>query len=291
MAGDTPAQRPGGWLAALRALARMTLLDFLGELGLKRWLLVPPGFAALTLVLERHATYDYHRQVTRTVTAWDLPVVFMVDRAAVLWGFALGFVLIASDGLTRAREHGTATQALVRAPSRALWWAARLGTVGLQALTFTAIAMLVIWLMGARNFPVTSEHSPAALGLDGGREELYPLWRSVPMPVFVLAVSLYAAVALWLFGCFLMTVSLVLRQPFVPYLVGVGWVFTSMGLYVDVFEGKAWTWNLANLISYSKHLRVGDIGMPLGSFLAGGLVLLAAIFTLGAFWLQERDLS
>jgi hypothetical protein len=143
--------------------------------------------------------------------------------------------------------------------------------------------------MGARDLPISPAHSPAALGLDGSSDEYYPVWLGVPMPVFVLAAGAYAALGLWLLGCLLMAVSLVFRQPFVPLFVGVGWVFASLGLFLKVLEGRAWTFNLANLLSYSKHLRVEEGAMPLGTFLAGAAVVLAAVFLLGAFWLQERD--
>lgn len=275
---------PRRWLA-------LAILQAVQGFVLRRWLLLPVAFAMFALFIKNRASFDYAHQARIEINLWDLLPSMLANQKVTLWAYALGFALLAGDGLARARASGAATLVLIRAPSRAAWWASRCAAMGLQAVCFVAASTAIVLAVGALVLPLSLDPSPGARALTGGAM-LYPRPTSWPMPAFTLAIAVRAGLGLWLLGCLLELAALLFpRRPLAPFLVVVGWIFVTLGVLPGISSEGPTRWlDLAHLISYADHLGPAGLGFPAGTFLLGWLAAMSAVLSLGAWRLRHLDL-
>lgn len=261
----------------------LALLGALREVGTWRWALVPPFFAVATYLFQWSVLFDFERDRSLEVNQWDFVLTYQVHTHFLVWVFAFGFAVLAGDCLVREREQGFLLQSLVRAPSRTAWWMARVGSLGLMALTYTLAGFTTILLVGGVLSRFALGPSPASLGVDGA---VVPYLRcmDIPIALFVPLTWLYMSYGLWLVGSVIVTASLFIRNAFTPFIAAVAWLMLS---FAPPFGGTTRWLNLAYLLSYQKHIRYE--APSFGSFLALSAVALVAVTLAGTWRLRHLD--
>lgn len=264
----------------MTSFLRMVWLDVLHGLSTWRWWLVPPVFAAATFWFRWSVSFDFDDQRFRDVNQWDFALAYQAHPHFLLWVFALGFALLVGDCYIREREMGVDAMSLARGVSREAWWAARIVSLGVMALSYAVVGISIIALVGGLMSRFDLGPSPELLGRVRS-VEWYSYWKAMHIAPFVAVTSLYLAFGLWIAGSVIVTASLIVRRTFVPFVVASAWIIISadpMGLH---YRGTARLLNLVHLLSYEKHL--GHERMPLGSFLAASTIALMGVALIGVW--------
>ncbi|WP_139219479.1 hypothetical protein [Actinopolyspora alba] len=245
---------------------------------------IPAWFAAVYLSLG-YVRYDYDGGGLRPVNVWDAVPGLFTNTILVLFVFVLGFVFLTGDLYVRDRTLGVASMTVLRAPSRGHWWSAKLCALGVLSVVYSTLVFVAMLLLGGLQLGWSATASPTAL-----RSELYPRWTELPMPVFVLVVMLYAALALWAVGAVVMLISTLMPHPLTPAVAGLLWVLLG-GVLAPLASRTGWT-RLDPLYQMFYNIHFGPDHFTLGwttSFMVI-LTTLLATAVLGSWRLRYAEL-
>lgn len=275
----------------MKPILRHAFFDTVRALGTRRWLAVPVVMFLAGIVALDRIEFDYRAQRPRDVNVWDAPLAMMADPALVVFVLILGFVFVTGDLYVRDRASGTAAMTLLRSNSRAGWWSAKVISLGALALVYSVVAFLCILAVSAINLPFSLGASPAAQVPWGSEDALYPRFEAMPVPLFLLLVVLYTALALWAVGTVVLGISLLLPHPIVPLAAGLLWVMTAWLLWPLGGRQGIGTLDPIYQVTYVFHFgnEILDALPWTTSFavVAGTLIL---VLTLGAWRLRETDM-
>lgn len=270
------------------AIAFETLL----ALGRKRWLFVVAVFFALGWIESDSVRFSYGGDPLEP-NIWDLPLTLASNQAVLLFFFAFGFATVAADTYVADITAGTATTTLLRSKSRSSWWSAKVISLGPLALVFSCLALISILAAALLTLPAGTGPSQAALTPYNSPDALYPWFRSIPIPVFLLLVALNLAVVLWAIGAVVLTVSVFLPNPVAPlvvslvWIVGLSWLLSPSGSGIGVAAFA----NPTSHLSYAIHfgdLRVSGIRWWTSLLISAGYIVASVI--LGSVRLKRVDL-
>ncbi|NHD15675.1 MULTISPECIES: hypothetical protein [unclassified Actinopolyspora] len=207
------------------------------------------------------------------------------NTVLVLFVFVLGFVFLTGDLYVRDRTLGVASMTVLRAPSRGHWWSAKICALGVLSVVYSSLVLVVMLLLGGMQLGWSTTASPTAL-----RGELYYRWAELPIPVFVLVIMLYAALALWAIGAVVMLVSTVVPHPLTPAMAGLVWVLLG-GVLAPLGSRTGWT-RLDPLyqIFYSSHFGPDHFTLSWMSSFTVILTTLLAAAALGVWRLRHAEL-
>lgn len=273
-------------------LARAITFETLRALGRKRWLFVVAIFFALGWIESDSVRFSYSGDTLES-NMWDLPLTLASNQPVLLFFFAFGFAMVAADSYVADTAAGTATTTLLRSKSRSSWWSAKVVSLGPLALVFSCLALISILAAALLTLPVAAGPSPAALTPYNSPGALYPWFRSIPIPVFLLLVILYMAVVLWAVGAVVLTVSAFLPSPVAPLVVslvwiaGLSWLLSPSG---GGFGVAAFA-NPVSHLSYAIHFggpRVSGVPWWTSLFISASYV--GASVVLGSVRLKRVDL-
>ncbi len=276
------------WIRFARAVA----FEVLRALGRKRWLFVVAVFFALGWIETDSVRFSLRGERLES-NMWDLPLSLASNQAVLLFFFAFGFALVAADSYVADITAGTATTTLLRSGSRASWWSAKVVSLGPLALVFSCLALFSILAAALLTLPAAAGPSQVALTPYSSSDALYPWFRSIPIPVFLLLVILYMAVVLWAVGAVVLTVSAFFPSPVAPLVVslvwiaGLSWLLSPLGGGV----GAAAFVNPTSHLSYAIHFggsRASAIPWWISLCVSAGYI--GASVILGSARLKKADL-
>ena len=247
--------------------------------------MVAPAFVVNTVIIEDILRFFFKQHnVSRHVDAWDLFPAMLHHQHMLLLLFGFGFMFLVGDSFRREQEQGTVMLAVVRMPSRSIYWLGKMGALGVMALGFVVIGLATTLLVGMFIAP------PSSLWPMLPREAMPGMYPegNLPVPVYVVLLAGYTAWALWIAGC-----TIVLFSLFIPHKLGVLiaitlWILTSIFSLVPSTMGYARLLDIGFLISVFKHQ--GGSSIPLGNFFAITGAALALIAITGSWRLQREEL-
>jgi len=207
----------------MREFARLVRYDTLTGLSGWRWAAVPVVF-----VLAGWNEISWlQANVRAPLNLWDGPLSMLLNGTVVIWVLALGFMLLVGDRYSQDRSRGTVALTLIRTRSRTSWWLARVTSIGILALAFSALGLSAALVVSAVRLPLELDPSAAAQGAWQAREAPYPRFEGLPMPAFFGFVVLYTAVALWPLGALVVTASVLSPQLYIPLGAAVLWTLVE----------------------------------------------------------------
>ena len=214
-----------------------------------RWLLAGLAFAIAAVPSETTLEFGFHEfKVHRPVDVWDLFPGMLLNHFYLVWLFAFGFLLLVGDCYLRERERGAVTLCTLRLPSRTLYWLGKMGALGVMALSFVGLGLAIVLLAGLFMVPASATSLFAREGLP----RMYPLGDFF-VPAYLVLLAGYTAWALWLLGCAVVLLSVLIpRKGTVPVAIII-WVSASMPWTVPIPPGYARLLNLEYFISIAKH--------------------------------------
>ena len=271
---------------------RLAAFDVLRALGSWRWFLVPPVFFVAGWLGADNAAYNYATQTPRHANFWDASLTMMTDPSAIVFAFVLGFVIVAGDLYVRDRSSGTAAMTLLRSPSRAIWWAAKILALGPLALVFSILAFLSALAAGAVRLPVSWRWSPASrIPWDSG-DAIYPSFGDLPAPLFLLLVALYTALVLWAVGAVVVAISALYPRLVTPLSVGLAWALVGTPLVAPlVFRRGVGILDPEYQLTYVVHF--GSRGFAATPWPVSFVVIVAALvlaLAVGVWRLRQADM-
>jgi hypothetical protein len=278
----SPAGKHRSWADTLRLLGGSIAVQVWSAMSPGRWILATAVFAVTAYFVEGQIVFG-DPDNRRRIDAWDLFPGLLIDFALlfVVWGF--GFLLFVADSYSRGREQGTLSVALVRMPSRPLYWLGTMGAVGVVALMYVTLAFVVSLAVGMIAFP------PATLWPMLPREgmlAMYPQWN-MPLPVYHLILVGYTAWGLWVAGCVVVLLSLFVRHKVAVVSFVLAWNLVSMVthnwlLHVNLLRIV----NVGFLIGIFKHhMQKFYPAVPFFTLTAAALVLMAVVGS----WKMRRE--
>lgn len=280
----SPGTRLFSWVEAVRILGRAVAVQVRSVMVPWRWLLLTLGFTVSAWAVREQLESSFHSfSIRRPIDAWDLFPGLLTEFHLEFLVFGFGFLLFVADMFERGREEGTMTTALVRMPSRALYWLGTMGAVGVTALGFAGLAFVITLLAGMVIAP------PSSLWPMLPREDallMYPSW-SLPVPVYSLIAVGYTAWALWVTGSAIVFLSLFVRRKAVVLGVIVLWNAVSVATGDTLQDGLDRLLNVGFLVGIFKHHLKGT-PVPMTHFFAvtgAALVLMA----LAGSWKMRRE--
>ena len=280
----SPAPKSLSWAEAVRIALRAVAVQVWSGMVPWRWLLATVVFAVSAFLVEGQLDSSFrNREIHRPVDAWDLFPGLLIDFALVfvLWGF--GFLLFIVDSYQRGREQGTLSLALVRIPSRPLYWLGTMGAVGVIALGYVALAFVVSLMVGMIFAPPPDIWPMLPRE---GELAMYPSW-SMSMPVYSLLLVGYTTWALWVIGCAVALLSLFVRRKAVVLAAIVLWNALSMASHdmpvpVEVLR----LLNVGFLVGMFKHHMKSPF--PMDQFFAATGAALVLMAVVGS-WKMRRE--
>lgn len=214
----------------MREFARLVRYDALSGLTGWRWAAVPVVFA---LACWNEISF-LPANGRAPLNFWDGPLSMLLSPPVVIWVLALGFMVLVGDRYSQDRSRGTVALTVIRARSRTAWWLARVTSIGVLALAFSALGLTAALGVSAVRLPLELDPSAAAQVGWPAKEALYPRHEGLPMPLLFVFVVLYTAVALWPLGALVLAVSALSPQPYIPVAVAILWVFVEAFALPDI---------------------------------------------------------
>ncbi|NOK60855.1 MAG: hypothetical protein GFH27_549289n162 [Chloroflexi bacterium AL-W] len=253
-----------------------------------RWWLVPILFGVAGFLRGDNISFSDAQLVNRSINVWDALALMHVHAFYLAWLYVLGFVFVIGDNVIRERDEGMIALTFALMPSRTVWWIAKLSALGILALCYVGIGLVFSLLGSVTQLPFSWQDSPAALSAPNPSILWYERDFSIPMPLFVLLINGYIACMLWVIGCIVMTVSLLVPKTFIPFGFIVLWILASFlfdsillnnlpyGLLLDV----------SYFVSYAKHF---DYYIPLPLFILIICFVLGTTLLVGMARLRSLD--
>jgi hypothetical protein len=294
---SVPAERasaPTSWKETARLLGRATSFSFWSGFVVWRWLVLIPVFGVNAVIIQDilRASFETNH-ISRRVDVWDLFPAMVSHAYMVLFLFGGGFMFLVGDSFKREQEQGAVAMAIVRMPSRSLYWLSKMGALGLMALAFVAFALLIAFVIGMVIAP-----PPSALPMLP-RESIQWMLPNVrmPVPLYVVLLAGYTAWTLWIAGSII-----VLSSLFIPHKLGVLgvialWLVASLFEFVPIPTSSFRPLGIVDYVSlldlsffigfYKHH---GEQPIPLGTFFAVTSALLTLIAVTGARRLRREEL-
>jgi hypothetical protein len=271
----------------VNTLARATLVMTLQSFTW-RWLCAPPVFLLAGWLRVSDIDFDLVSQLPRTINIWDIPPSMLVTRIYLSWLVVLGFIILVGDIYLQERELNIVPLMLSRLHSRTQWWLARIATLGVLAFCFVILAFVCSLLGSALRAPVSLQDSPASLIPPGSAtpNPAFQRWYTIPMPIFVIIVGLYTAFGLWIIAAFIMTLSLIWSQVYVPVGFALSWIILSSYIAnTPILE----QFDIAYIVSYEKFFSPR---LPLSSltFTILSIVFFVGFIYFGAWRAQRIDM-
>jgi hypothetical protein len=293
-----PAERasaPTSWKETARTLGRATAFSFWSSIVLWRWVGLLPVFGVSAVIMQDMLQSSFEEDhISRRVDVWDLFPGMVSHAYMVLFLFGGGFMLVVGDSFKREQEQGAVAMAIVRMPSRSLYWLSKMGALGLMALAFVALAFLIAFAVGMVIAPPSS-----ALPMLPRESIKWMLpYVRMPMPLYVVLLAGYTAWTLWIAGSLI-----VLSSLFIPHKLGVLgvialWLVATLLDFVFVSTPtSSFTPGIVdyiNLLDLCFFLEVykhhNEKPIPLSAFFAITGALLALIAVTGARRLRREEL-
>lgn len=280
-----PVAGVASWVEAGRVLKRSISLCLWSGIVAWRWLLLMAVFAlAAGLIHDTLSFYFEDKGISRQVDAWDLFPAMLRHTYHLHFLFGFGFLLLIGDSYQREREQGTTALIAVRMPSRPIYWLGKMGAMGVMALLFVGLCLLISLVVGLVLAP------PSAAWPMLPRESLAWMYPHVhmPLPVYVLLLAGYTAWALWTVGCAVMLLSLIVRHKAAILVTIAFWTLSSLSFSTFTAVGYARLLGLGYFISLFKH--ESEEPMSLGAFFAISAAVLVMTAFLGSWRLQREEL-
>ena len=146
-------------------------------------------------------------------------------------------------------------------------------------------------LVSAINLPFSLEASPAAEVPWGSEGALYPRFKILPVPLFLLLIVFYTAIALWAVGTVVLGISLLLPKPVVPLATGLLWVMFAWILWPLGTRRGLGTLDPMYQVTYVFHFGTDVLdGLPWTTSFAVVATTLILVLTLGAWRLSQVDM-
>jgi len=274
----------------LSPLWHLIMYDVRHSMAGWRWWILLPVYGALGMLYAGMIRFDYVRQQPRNVNIWDVPPAIVSNPWINVWLVATGFVLLIGDGYVRDRDQNILALTLIRMPSRLIWWSAKLGAVGLLAVYYVTVVFGAILIGSAFSVPIESSDSPQSLIPTTGTDGWYFRLMSVPMPLFVILVGLYTAIALWVVGSIALVSSVLTKHMLVPLVLVITWGISSLLLWARLLRQLPFgeLLSLPYFITYAKHFSPHE-RIPVSLFAVVSLGMLGIILVVGTWRLQKSD--
>jgi hypothetical protein len=294
---SVPAERastPTSWKETARILWRATSFSFWSGIVVWRWVVLLPVFGVNAVIIQDSLRASFETDhISRRVDVWDLFPGMVSHAYMVLFLFGGGFLFLVGDSFKREQEQGAVAMAIVRMRSRSLYWLSKMGALGLLALSFVALALLIAILVGMVIAPPSS-----ALPMLP-RESIKWMLPNVrmPMPLYVVLLAGYTAWTLWIAGSII-----VLSSLFIPHKLGVLgvialWLVASLSGVVPIPTNSIRPLGIVDYVGlldrcfflevYKHHL---EQPIPLSAFFAITSALLALLAVTGARRLRREEL-
>lgn len=278
-------------------ILRLVLLDLLRQLGQGRWKAAFPVFIMIGFSWTPGVQFDYENQQSRIINMLDVPAAVLSNPFSLSWMYLVGFTLLIGDSFVREREEGTLLGIVVRAPSRASWWLAKILALFGLSLLFV-MGSLVGMLIGAclHGAALSLSDSPTAVMLATQRFSSLLYFRpdGFPMWLFLLGLGLYTGFALWILAAFVVSTSLFWARSYVPLIVACG--LTGMGIFSSQsLIGQSLFFSMIDtsyFLSSAKHFEQAIFPrlMSLPQFLAISVLILLSILGIGIWRVKRLDL-
>jgi hypothetical protein len=265
----------------MAAFIRTVRFDVVSGLASWRWLAVPPvfGLACWNQISDDLVTGSGgHRAAA--MNFWDGPLSMLLDTNVVTFVLALGFLLIVGDRYLQDRSRGTVALTVIRTRSRTAWWLARLTSIGVLALAFSAVGLTSALVVSAIRLPLELDPSASAQLAWGTPGALYPRFSALPMPVFFGVVCLYTGVALWAPAALVLAASVLRPQLYVPAGIAILWVLLEALALPSLASRGGGSADPFYHLSFAAHFASG--GPPPASWGWSAVVISAAIACAGA---------
>lgn len=275
----------------MAAFFRTVRFDIVSGLASWRWLAVPPvfGLACWSQISEDLAGSDGRRGAAMNV--WDGPLSMLLDTTVITFVLALGFLVIVGDRYLQDRSRGTVALTVIRARSRTAWWLARLTSIGVLALVFSAIGLTSALVVSAIRLPLELEPSASAQLAWGMPDALYPRFSGLPMPVFFAFVTVYTGIALWSLGALVLAASVLRPQLYVPAGITIVWVLLEALALPSLASRGGGSADPFFHLAFAAHFASG--GAPPASWAWSAVVICAAVAcagVVGAMKLRRSDI-
>ncbi len=260
----------------MREFARLVRYDALSGLSGWRWAAVPVVFAL--------ACWDEVSSLRNggrpPLNLWDGPLSMLLNGPVVIWVLALGFMVLVGDRYSQDRSRGTVALTLIRSRSRTWWWLARVASIGVLALAFSALGLGVALVVSAVRLPLELHPSAAAQVAWPAQDAVYPRFDGLPMPAFFAFVVLYSAVALWALGALVLAASALNPRPYIPAGAAILWTLVEAFALPDLALRDADSLDPFYHLLYAVHFMTrGSEGASWG---LSALVITAALACAGA---------
>jgi hypothetical protein len=272
------------WLGTLRLLRGAVAVQVWSGMVAWRWLLAAAVFGVSSYLAGRQQQVLYiNLGIQRAVDAWDLFPAMVIDFVTVFVVFSFGFLVFVVDSYHRGRDQGTLSLSFVRMPSRPLYWLGTMGSVGIAALLYVTLVLVVSWLVGLIAFPPSTFWPALPRAAEGG---MYPPWH-MPLLPYLLIFAAYTVWALWVAGCVVAFFSVFVRRKALVLAFVVLWnALSFITPDILVHMGAFQILNVGFLVGMFKH-HIKD-PYPMEQFFAitgAALVLMALVGS----WKMRRE--
>lgn len=279
--------------------SRLIFFNILHVFGSWRWLAIVILFGITTAYTASNMSYVRSDATARhNINVWDVAANMVTSGFTLRWVYIFGFLILIGDSFLRERQQGLIALCLNRVSSRYKWWWGKISSIGVLALGYVTIGLLIILVVSSFLVPFSlSESLDAQSGQRMPDADWYFLigdkasgthW---PTPLLVIVGTLYTAMSLWIVGSLILIISILLQNALATMGVTMFWLLLGLLIPPALYKAQPYISfiDIGYFVTFAKHsYQLYNVSFPVYLFIAS--VIQGLLVFLGFWKLKRLDL-